>query len=62
MAKRDPVDVLCVECGRPIIIYLAHNNRWVKPPDRDHDLCRKCWRASRDRDRSRLLKAEHELV
>ena len=44
---------LCAECGRPVTIYNVYKRRMVKP-DRDHDLCQRCWKAQSDRNREAM--------
>jgi len=39
------------DCGSPIKARLSKGRHGVKKPGADHDLCQKCWRAARDRNR-----------
>lgn len=41
----------CVNCDRPILSYNKKLGRYFKP-DKDHDLCRRCWQAEVDRERT----------
>ena len=38
------------ECGRKIVVRI--NGRYKLATDNQHDLCHKCWKAERDRDRA----------
>jgi len=40
----------CVKCGRPVIAFRPGWRTLMAPP-KDHDLCRRCWKAEQDRVR-----------
>lgn len=44
------------DCGRTIKARLSKNRPGIKKPGADHDLCQKCWKASRDRNRHAIVK------
>jgi hypothetical protein len=41
---------VCSNCGRRIVVRRMKTGRYVKPCA-DHDLCARCWKAERDRNR-----------
>ena len=51
MRKRDP----CAECGRAIVARISRSMSRVQRPQCDHDLCQRCWKALKDRERARWL-------
>ena len=47
---------ICSECGRPVTVFLWDGK--VRNSMKDHDLCQKCWKAEKDRQRAYQFIAE----